>query len=325
LYGVIDVAGMPDYTVADTIDAYVSYPESNEIRAVILGTTYTTDAQQIGQNPPQNQEEGDDIPITVSKAVSAMYTATETYANKFRVDEAAYSPSEIVIGYDMPIQFRIVNQGMSKIEKATIRIGGKLNEYKDLSVLPNSSHVLTFYYEVPNPVTDMNYTVEAEFADGEIRTENGTIQLDVPDIGIAKIDITEEKDGKRTLTVPIYNSSDAVLAGKGWTVKLGLYSGNLYTDEKRIGQVIEITDPAELALMDQGGYMKQIEFDLKAYLASQGMTEIPDDGINLYMYAWAENTDGETVFEFNRFNNEGKIWIESLSHSGGIRCHRCNR
>ena len=323
LSGVIEVADMPDYTAADSIDAYVSDPSENEIKALILGTTYTTDAHEEHRPLNPGKVDGDDVPVRVIREQSAMYTATEVYANRFRVDETGYSPGEIVPGFDLPIRFRLVNLGMDRIESVTVTVGGVAHHFAKgtdpelLDFKPNESRVLTVYHEVPAAIKDEPYAIEAVFAGGGRHTETGMIRLDVPDVGISQVRIVEEKDGRRTLSVPVYNAGGATLAGKGRVVKLALYEDNRFTDEVRIGPAIEIRDDADLAMMDNGGYVTQIQFDLLGHLAAKGLAELPDQGLTVFLRVWAEEADGSVVDEFNYANNEASVWFESLARKYG--------
>lgn len=311
LSGAIDVATMPDYTEVDHLSAYVSNATNTEIKALILGTTYTTDTNVVGTIPSGG--DGEDIPVTVSQPVSAMYTATETYSNKFQADEILFSPLETVIGYDMPVQFSIVNQGMSKITSVNIDIGGQQTEFDSLTLFPNSSKTLIVPYTVPSLVTDVSYDVTVTFADGQVLSTNGILNLDVPDIGISNVRIVEEVDGKRMLSVPIYNKNDTTLANNGRVVKLGLYNNTIYTDDHLIGNVITISNLNDLNLIDQGGFTKVIEFNLKDYLTSLQLSEIPDNGVTIYLHAWMEDKDGDIVVEFDESNNDVAVSFENLA------------
>ena len=314
LSGAIDVATMPDFTEIDTVDAYVSNHSGTEIKALILGTTYTTDTQVVGTITPKSEDEGgDDIPIYVSKTVSGMYTATETYTNKFNADEIILTPSEIVSGYDLPIQFNIVNQGLSKMDSVTIDVGGQTTTYSNLSLLPNSSKAVTTPYAVPSPIVDIPYVVEVTFADGETLSKTGKLKLDIPDIGISKINIIEEEGGKRTLSIPIYNKNDTTLNNKGRVVKFGLYKNAMYTDDYLIGDVISISNDNDLNLIDNGAYTNDVEFNMKDYLSTLNLTEIPEQGITIYLHSWVEEANGDVLTEFDESNNDTKVLFENLA------------
>lgn len=312
LSGVIDVATMPDFTEVDTVDAYVNNKDGTEIKALILGTTYTTDTKKVG-DIKSTTGDGDEIPVNVSKTVSGMYTATETYNNKFNADEIILTPTDIVSGYDMPIQFNIVNQGLSKIDKVTIDVGGDKTVYKDVSLLPNNSKVLTAPYNVPAAIEDIDYTVDVTFSDKEKLSTKGKLKLDIPDVGISKVKIVEEEGGKRTLSVPIYNKNGTTLENKNRVVKFGLYKEPVYTDENLIGKAIEISSNADLNMIDNGGYTKNVEFSIKDYLTALDLKEIPDKGITIYLHSWVEDQDKKVITEFDESNNDAKVVFENLS------------
>ncbi|TCZ72149.1 hypothetical protein E0485_22400 [Paenibacillus albiflavus] len=315
LSGVMELGAMPEDTAIDTISAYIGNSSGTEIKALLLGTTYTTDTEVVGSITPKEEGEtgGNEIPVTVSKTVSAMYTANALYHNQFNADHVVFNPGEVVAGYDLPIQFHVVNQGLSAIQSVDIKINGELTSYNNLSLVPNSAKGLIAYHTVPSPIADATYHIEVTFADGEKQSTAGTLRLDVPDTGISKIKVMKEEDGKRILSIPVYNKNGTTLGNKGRVVKLALYEDNKYTDDSLIGKVIEISDSDDLNLIDQGAYVETVEFDVSAYLTKHGLQEIPNNGITVYLRSWAEDAQGEPLKEFDESDNEAKITLDNLA------------
>ncbi|MFF2890476.1 S-layer homology domain-containing protein [Paenibacillus sp. NPDC057967] len=315
LSGVMELGAMPDYTGIDTISAYIGNSSGTEIKALLLGTTYTTDTEVVGTITPKEEGEagGEEIPVTVSKTVSAMYTASETYHNQFNADYVVYNPGEVVAGYDLPIQFHIINQGLSAIQSVDITVSGDLTSYGSMSLVPNSGQNVIAYHTVPSPIADAPYQVEVTFADGEKISTAGTLRLDMPDTGISKIKVMKEEEGKRTLSIPVYNKNGTTLGNKGRVVKLALYEDNKYTDDSLIGKVIELSDSDDLNLIDQGAYVETVEFDVGAYLTKHGLQEIPSNGITVYMRTWVEDAQDEVLKEFDESDNEAKITLDNLA------------
>ncbi|UVI30937.1 S-layer homology domain-containing protein [Paenibacillus spongiae] len=315
LSGVMELGAMPEDTAIDTIAAYIGNSSGTEINALLLGTTYTTDTEVVGAITPKEEGEagGNAIPVTVSKAVSAMYTASATYHNQFNAEHVVYNPGEIVAGYELPIQFNVVNQGLSAIQSVDITINGELTNYNNLSLVPNSAKGLIAYHTVPSPIADAPYQIEVAFADGERQSTAGILRLDVPDTGISKIKVMKEEGGKRILSIPVYNKNGTTSVNKGRVVKLALYEDNQFTDDSRIGNVIEISDADDLSLVDQGAYVETVEFDVRAYLTKHGLQEIPDNGITVYLRSWAEDAQGEPLKEFDESDNEAKVTLDNLA------------
>ncbi|MFC5404764.1 S-layer homology domain-containing protein [Cohnella soli] len=316
LSGVNTIAVMPDYTEIDTINVYVTDPI--RMRAVMLGTTYTTDTQVVGTITPNNGD-GDDIPVHVSQTVSGMYTILGTYQNAFEADKTLFNPGEVVAGYDLPVQFQVVNKGVGDIDKIAITIDGQRTEFSDIALAPNSSGTFTASYAVPAAIRDVPYQVEVTFAQvptvmaAQTLSTSGELKLDIPDVGISQVQVLKEENGKRTLSVPVYNKNDTTLANKGRVVKLGLYRSNLYEASELLGNVVEISDQAELDMIDQGAYVHQLEVDLSDMLSELGQTEIPEKGITLYLRTWVEDASGKTISEFDPTNNETKVTLDNLS------------
>lgn len=315
LSGVIDVATMSDYTEVDMVDAYVSQSSAfdYEIKALILGTAYTTEFDKIGEITLRNpDEEGEKVPVVISEELSAMYTATQKYVNKFNADEIMLSPYEIVIGHDLPIQFALVNQGISKIDTVTIDVGGQKTIFDDVSLMPNSGRMMVASYTVPSLITNVDYIIEVNFSNGEVLIEEGILTLDIPDLGISTVKIMEEAGGIRQLSIPIYNKNDTTLSHKGRVVKFGLYSNTIYTDEYLIGDIISISNDDDLWLIDQGAYTKRVMFNIKDYLTILDLAEIPNHGITIFLHGWVEDDEGNVIQEFDESNNDGKVWFEHL-------------
>src|SRR5699024_8636788 len=60
---------------------------------------------------------------------------------------------------------------------------------------------------------------------------SGTVYLDYPDIGISRMEVLGELEGRRTVSMTLYNASPATLAGdKDREVKLSFYTDNLLTE-----------------------------------------------------------------------------------------------
>lgn len=321
LSGVLDIGAMPDYTQADTISAYASDPQGLSIHAILLGTTYTTDATQVGTvNIHPESEAGEEVPVVVANTVSAMYEMEETYRDQFNADEIILNPSEIVAGFDLPIIFNIVNQGVHNIDVVDITVGDVSEHFSIADGMPNTNTRLTFYYPVPSQVRDVAYTINVTYDNGATLSTSGMLYLDIPDVGIAKAGIRmEEADGLRKIRIPLFNQNDTRLEGSGRSVKLALYSSTEYIADNRVGSVLDISDPLSLSMIDAGAYLAQMTFDVRDYLRTSGESEISDSGIPLYARVWVEEADGSEVVEFFDFNNTADLTVVHLSHKYGVK------
>ncbi|RAV21220.1 Ig-like domain-containing protein [Paenibacillus contaminans] len=309
LSAVQDIGKAEDYTQFDQLSVYVSGADGRQVKGVLLGTTYTTDAFEAGN---VTSPDGDNLPVYVSKSVSNLYTSTGYYKNAFNGGQIWLNPEEIVKGFDLPIEFSIVNEGLDRIQEVEISVNGVARKYP-VNLLPNSTEQLIYTYSIPNTVGNISFTVKATFANGDELEEQGRIILDIADVGMSDISMQAE-GGSRKLYVPLYNKNDASLAGnKKKTVKLGLYSNTIFTDEYAIGVPVEIKDELSLGMIDNGGYVAVLDFDVKSYLAAQGKTEIPDDGLYVYLHAWIEDEEGHVVTEFDDTNNVKSVYVERLA------------
>lgn len=315
LSGVLTLGTLPDYTEVDSISAYFTPSGSGyAVQAMILGTTYTTDTDKVGTiQPAAPSDTGDSVPVQISRTVSAMYMLNAEYENSFDAEQIVYNPEEIVPGFDLPIQFNLINQGMTSIEEVIVELDGQSNNYVQLDHAPNQNKAYMAEYPVPVLIQDIPYTVQVRFADGTVGSSSGMIKLDIPDVGISPLRMLKEENGERGLSIPIYNQSKSSLAGKGWKVQLGLYKDGLFDKDHQVGSLHEITDDAALRLMDEGGYVFNYSFDVKAYLNSMQLDEIPDSGLQLFAHVSVVDTQGEEIREYNTVNNQAKLAIEQLA------------
>ncbi len=202
-----------------------------------------------------------------------------------------------------PIQFTVRNTGVNEVTDLTVTLAP--DETATLEALaPNESATLTVYHKIGSDVKNVEYTitgngVTGNTTTGEIINQSGTVYLDYPDIGISQMKVLEENEGKRTIAVTLYNTSDAPLADSGRTVKVGFYTDSMLEEKASVNyngnnsNTITISDDAGLARIDAGSYTLVLTYDVGSYVKDTlGETEIPESGVYLYADAWAEGTIG---------------------------------
>jgi len=304
-----DIGTAEDFTQLDHLSVYVSGADGRQVKGVLLGTTYTTDAFEAGSI---TTSEGEEVPVYVSQTVSNLYTSTGYYKNAFNGGQVYLNPEEIVRNFDLPIEFTIVNEGIDTIHEVTIEVNGVSKTYP-VQIVPNRTEHVVFSYSIPDAIGNIDFTVTAAFSNGDRLLEDGRIKLDIADIGMSDASMTAE-NGIRKLMIPLYNKNDASLAGnKGKIVKVGLYENALFTDAYAIGTPLTIADELSLDMMDNGGYTARLDFDVKAYLEAQGKSEIPDEGLYVYLHAWIEDENGKVLAEFDDTNNFQSVFVERLA------------
>ena len=284
----LELAELPDRTLADHFDAYVS--GSNQVQAVIQATFYDD------ENP---QVIGD---VTVPGEKTILYTATSDFVtDAVAVEQIGVDYATLALNSLTPIRFTIRNTGLNDVTNLTVKLGSGETATLTEKLLPNESTTLTVWHHVRDRVTDPSYTITAA---GGIN-ENGTVYLDYPDIGISQMEVIAESAGKRTVRMTLYNSSAATLAGgKNREVKLAFYADDLHTKPAEVacttngvsvsGNEITISEDSALARIDQGTFTLDLTYDLGRYMTSIGKTEIPNVGTYLYAEAWAEGQIGGT-------------------------------
>ena len=284
----LELAELPDRTLADHFDAYVS--DSNQAKAVIQATFYDDENPQVIGG------------VTVPGEKTNLYTATSDFVtDAVAVEQIGVDYATLTLNSLTPIRFTIRNTGLNDVTNLKVSIGSGETATLTETLLPNESTTLTVWHHVGNLVTNPSYTITA--ASGI--NEKGTVYLDYPDIGISQMEVIAESAGKRTVRMTLYNSSAATLAGKkGREVKLAFYADDLHTKHAEVActtngvsvrdNEITISEDSALARIDQGTFTLDLTYDLGKYMNSIGKTEIPNVGTYLYAEAWAEGPIGGT-------------------------------
>ena len=284
----LELAELPDRTLADHFDAYVS--GTNQVQAAIQATRYDDEKPEVIGG------------VTVPGEETILYTATSDFiTDAVAVEQIGVDYATLALNSLTPIRFTIRNTGLNDVTNLTVKLGSGETATLTEKLLPNESTILTVWHHVKDRVTDPSYTITAA---GGI-SENGTVYLDYPDIGISQMEVIAESAGKRTVRMTLYNSSAATLAGgKNREVKLAFYADDLHTKPAEVtcttngvsvsGNEITVSGDSALARIDQGTFTLDLTYDLGRYMTSIGKTEIPNVGTYLYAEAWAEGQIGGT-------------------------------
>ena len=312
----LELAELPDRTLADHFDAYVS--GTNQVQAAIQATRYDDEHQEVIGG------------VTVPGEETILYTATSDFiTDAVAVEQIGVDYATLALNSLTPIRFTIRNTGLNDVTNLTVSLGSGETATLTETLLPNESTTLTVWHHVGDLVTDPGYTITAA---GGIH-ENGTVYLDYPDIGISQMEVIAESAGKRTVRMTLYNSSAATLAGgKNREVKLAFYADDLHTEPAEVacttngvsvsGNEITISEDSALARIDQGTFTLDLTYDLGEYMTSIGKTEIPNVGTYLYAEAWAEGLIGGTgsnqrLPEYNGSDSEASVHMTgALARTG---------
>lgn len=193
----LELAELPDRTLADHFDAYVS--GSNQAQAVIQATFYDDENPQVIGG------------VTVPGEKTNLYTATSDFVtDAVEVEQIGVDYATLALNSLTPISFTIRNTGLNDVTNLKVSIGSGETATLTETLLPNESTTLTVWHHVGNHVTNPGYTITATSG----INEKGTVYLDYPDIGISQMEVIAESAGKRTVRMTLYNSSAATLTGK---------------------------------------------------------------------------------------------------------------
>ena len=283
----LKLAKLPDRTLADHFDAYVS--GTNQVQAVIQATRYDDESPKVIGG------------VTVPGEETILYTATSDFiTDAVAVEQIGVDYATLALNSLTPIRFTIRNTGLNDVKNLTVSLGSGETATLTETLLPNESTTLTVWHHVGTSVANPSYTITAAAAS---INETGKVYLDYPDIGISQMEVIAESAGNRTVRMTLYNSSAATLAGrKSREVKLAFYADDLHTEPAVVActtngvsvldNEITISGDIALARIDQGTFTLDLTYDLGKYMTSIGKTEIPNVGTYLYAEAWAEGQIG---------------------------------
>lgn len=284
------VAELPGNTLLDHFDAYVetSYGDNSRhpIKAVIQATYYDQNKQETIESDEGN--------VILPGEETKLYTATHNFeAYGLEVEAIGVDYANLMAESLTPIQFTVCNTGVNEVTDLTVTLAP--DETATLEALaPNESATLTVYHGIDEAVSNVKYTITGN----NITGQSGTVYLDYPDIGISQMKVLEENEGKRTIAVTLYNTSDAPLAGSGRTVKVGFYTDSMLEEKASVnynsstGKIITISED-DLARIDAGSYTLVLTYNIRDYVTNELQEkEIPESGVYLYADAWAEGTIG---------------------------------
>ena len=312
----LELAELPDRTLADHFDAYVS--GTNQVQAAIQATRYDDENPQVIGG------------VTVPGEETILYTATSDFVtDAVAVEQIGVDYATLALNSLTPIRFTIRNTGLNDVTNLMVSLGSGETATLTEKLLPNESTTLTVWHHVKDRVTDPGYTITAA---GGIH-ENGTVYLDYPDIGISQMEVIAESAGKRTVRMTLYNSSAATLAdGKNREVKIAFYADDLHTKHAEVActtngvsvrdNEITISENSALARIDQGTFTLDLTYNLGKYMNFIGKTEIPNVGTYLYAEAWAEGKVGGTgsnqrLPEYNGSDSEASVHMTgALARTG---------
>ncbi len=245
--------------------------------------------------------------------MSKIATANSSYKNNLEVDEVTFSREEILPGLDMPIMFTLYNDGIEPIKEVIIDLEGKTNDF-DETINPGEYKTYIISYTVPEIIINPNYNITAQFEDSKDE-KDGSINLNIPDVGIGRIDTIFEKGRQRIFSLQLYNNTFSKLAAGKHKVILNVYDSLDYSGLPLVTEVISDTD--SLARINDGKFRQNIiltEEFLQMFLDDTG--EIPRDGARIYFSVELEE-DGEIVEDAFMSNNYNYVKIQSLIDKRG--------
>lgn len=331
---------MENYTTIDNFNAYV---DNGDIYSVLQGTFYD-------YSKPEAIAVGNTT-VQVAADVTNIYTAKGGYTESLRVDSIIPDYPNIKSGMPIPVQVGVTNLGTQPMSSITVKIGEESKNFsagKDgfVAVAPGETRTLTVFYTVKandkGQIIDPKYTVTGTISDSTVSSEEKTLVLNIPDLGIADSkNLVGAEDGDRILQFTLYNESDAKLSDSGNTVQFRFYSDpectqpidNGYFEEETLldlfangEEPLKTISGSDLTEIDEGIYTLRYRFDLEEYIqqteedSTKPFTdekgEVRDGGITLYAKAWVQMDGGEMV-EFNSGNNTASVTVESLLKQSG--------
>lgn len=306
------VAKAPDSTLIDSFDAY---SDGDRVVSVMLGTTYDPEKAAVKTGYALD---GTEVTYSVAESTSSIYSASGRYTDSIRVLDVNGDIEAMHPGAVSSVGFIILNDGVNPITSVTADLGGQKTVMDGLNLLPGDTLTVCVDYLVPSgSLKDENYTVSAATVEGTF-TAKGIAEFGKADVELITPEIIAENEGVRTISFKLSNSSESKLAGSGRTVRIGFYTDPTCESPVYGLDEISVTDAETLKMIDEGGYSRQVNFNVKEYLRNINgtITEIPGQGIPIYIkVSVIEN--GEECSEISSLNNSGSVICENLETRTG--------
>ena len=288
-------------TTSKTIEAFDGWVQSDgSLKAVVLSTEYgvvdpdtelTYHIELVPGVDNEGNSTGELTEVAIQNSQTNLVSVTGSYTDAIAAEVPVPDYQALAVGASVPVQTTVTNLGTQPITSIDFQVGG-VNQQAPVTIQPGESATVTTNYTVVETaagngvLANPDYTVTATFGSGttaRAAASTGTINLNVPNLGVSTFETVQQEDGKRVLRFSLYNKSAAQLENSGRTVKVGLFSdpecttpiesqyasfSPVSTGTRANGAEFTINSTTDLAAIDQGAYAGQITMDLAAYAKS---------------------------------------------------------
>ena len=288
-------------TTSKTIEAFDGWVQSDgSLKAVVLSTEYgvvdpdtelTYHIELVPGVDNEGNSTGELTAVAIQNSQTNLVSVTGSYTDAIAAEVPVPDYQALAVGASVPVQTTVTNLGTQPIISIDFQVGG-VNQQVPVTIQPGESATVTTNYTVVETaagngvLANPDYTVTATFGSGataRAAASTGTINLNVPNLGVSTFETVQQEDGKRVLRFSLYNKRAAQLENSGRTVKVGLFSDPECTmpiesqyasfcpvgaTTRANGAEFTIDSTTDLAAIDQGAYAGQITMDLAAYAKS---------------------------------------------------------
>ena len=288
-------------TTSKTIEAFDGWVQSDgSLKAVVLSTEYgvvdpdtklTYHIELVPGVDNEGNSTGELTEVAIQNSQTNLVSVTGSYTDAIAAEVPVPDYQALAVGASVPVQTTVTNLGTQPITSIDFQVGSE-SQQAPVTIQPGESATVTTNYTVVETaagngvLANPDYTVTATFGSGttaRAAASTGTINLNVPNLGVSTFETVQQEDGKRVLRFSLYNNSAAQLENSGRTVKVGLFSdlecttpiesqyasfSPVSTGTRANGAEFTINSTTDLAAIDQGAYAGQITMDLAAYAKS---------------------------------------------------------
>lgn len=270
------------------------------LKAVVLSTEYgvvdpdtklTYHIELVPGVDNEGNSTGELTEVAIQNSQTNLVSITGSYTDAIAAEVPVPDYQALAVGASVPVQTTVTNLGTQPITSIDFQVGSE-SQQAHVTIQPGESATVTTNYTVVETaegngvLANPDYTVTATFGSGataRAAASTGTINLNVPNLGVSTFETLQQEDGKRVLRFSLYNNSAAQLENSGRTVKVGLFSdlecttpiesqyasfSPVSTGTRANGAEFTINSTTDLAAIDQGAYAGQITMDLAAYAKS---------------------------------------------------------
>lgn len=207
-------------TTSKTIEAFDGWVQSDgSLKAVVLSTEYgvvdpdtelTYHIELVPGVDNEGNSTGELTEVAIQNSQTNLVSVTGSYTDAIAAEVPVPDYQALAVGASVPVQTTVTNLGTQPITSIDFQVGSE-SQQTPVTIQPGESATVTTNYTVVETaagngvLANPDYTVTATFGSGttaRAAASTGTINLNVPNLGVSTFETVQQEDGKRVCGSP---------------------------------------------------------------------------------------------------------------------------